>query len=162
MARIPRRRGKKTGGGKPGSIPYDAREIFKAIEKAVEDIVQEDAIAALATIIQATPVGDPRLWQNPNSAPPGYVGGHARASWNVTNGIISDEELPGVDAAGGQTTERGKGVIAKWTLAQSFIAIQNAAPYIDRLNNGHSTQAPAMFVEQAIAASQQQIPSENI
>ena len=44
-------------------------------------------------------------------------------------------------------------VIAQFNLARGATSISNGAPYIGRLNEGSSQQAPAGFVQRAIAES---------
>lgn len=135
---------------------FEARELAAAIRADIAEIVAETAITALATVVRATPVGNPNLWQNPGSAPPGYVGGHARRNWNVTINAPTSEIIgrqgdgPGGGAAlqdaiiNGTRTIRGQG-----DRLVSFV-IQNNVPYIGRLNRGWSEQAPANFVEKAV------------
>ena len=45
--------------------------------------VREVAFTALTILQERSPVGNPSLWQNPNSAPNGYVGGTFRRSWEI-------------------------------------------------------------------------------
>ena len=82
--------------------------------------------------------------------------GWARANWVPSIGVSFDMDLRGVtpDAsdvarAGGQQ-EAGIASLLGYTIELGEVFISNNVPYIVRLNDGSSTQAPAMFVETAI------------
>ena len=146
---------------------YDAHETIVALSNVLEDDIAETALAALSNVVRATPVGDPKLWQNPGSAPPGYVGGHARRNWQVSLQASSDLIVgsPGSGlGAGGATAEavnKGTNVIERANPRNtSRIIIQNSVPYIGRLNNGHSEQAPVNFVEMAVQAASQKLAND--
>ncbi len=109
-------------------------------------------MAALTAVTLATPVGNPTLWKNPESAAPGYVGGRARFNWQTAIGVQLTGVLEDVDPSGVKTIDRGKDALANYQLGPEII-ITNNVPYIERLNNGHSTQAPAGFVEKAAQAA---------
>ena len=134
---------------------FDPLEIVESIANESAEDVQRTALAILQAVVTATPVGDPTLWQNPNP-PPGYVGGHARRNWIVSLGSFADEQrgTPGrADGGGAATAEalgKGRREIDQFTTAQRRLIIQNNVPYITRLNNGHSTQAPRNFVQTAV------------
>jgi hypothetical protein len=74
--------------------------------------------------------------------------GHARASWIPAVGAPSLVEPVGTDTS--LATACTAQVMA-YKLAQGTLYLSNVAPYIRRLNAGHSQQAPIMFVELAIA-----------
>ena len=85
-----------------------------------------------------TPVGDPSLWQSP--APAGYVGGSARASWLIgdandgaigaTNVSINGQKIPDIGGS---------------------VLMYSNIPYIERLEDGWSSQAPNGMVKTTIA-----------
>ncbi len=74
--------------------------------------------------------------------------GHARASWVPAVGAPNLVEPVGTSGA---LAAAGAAQVMAYKLAQGMLYISNVAPYIRRLNAGHSNQAPAMFVELAIA-----------
>lgn len=139
--------------------PFDAVEIIESLENVTEDDVIEIALAALSNVVRATPVGNPTLWQNPGSAPPGYVGGHARRNWNVSltspkGGVVGSPGAGGGEgAATSEAIGTGRAAIERFKIPNRRIIIQNNVPYIVPLNNGHSTQAPANFVAKAVQAA---------
>jgi hypothetical protein len=131
---------------------FNVDEIMVALDDSTEELIQDVANAVLTGVTLGTPVGNPSLWQNPESAPPGYVGGHARRNWQVDIGKSNGDEIGGVDPSGGRALSLGRTVIKTFKRIGRSIFIFNNAPYIGRLNDGHSTQAPRMFVERAVAA----------
>ena len=126
--------------------------------KAAE--VQRMIVAeSLTLIVQDTPVGNHTRWKaNVERAtkglaplPKGYVGGHARKNWQVSISTRTATEKPGTDNSGSVALNAGYTVIAG--IKQPVIAyIANPLPYMDRLENGWSKQAPRGMVAQAVAA----------
>lgn len=112
-------------------------------------------LSAFRRLVLKTPVGNPDLWavNDPKhaagikvSAPPGYVGGRARGNWQYSKGSIPITQLEeAVDEAGDATLTKA---LADFTEDMSrfrlgdTIFISNTVPYIERLEDGHSRQAP--------------------
>ena len=97
------------------------------------------------SLVEKTPVGNPDLWQNPDNKPDGYVGGHARANWSHSIGALVNQEFKEIDATGGASIDR---IISSVPIkaAGKVHYIQNSLPYMQALEDGHSTQAPAGMV----------------
>lgn len=89
--------------------------------------------------------------------------GRARYGWNCSIGS-PDFSIPAAapnnwigESAGGQAfykidTERAANTFTSGNVTEfSTIYISNAVPYVEILNEGHSRQAPARFVELAFA-----------
>ncbi len=97
------------------------------------------------SLVEKTPVGNPDLWQNPDNKPDGYVGGHARANWSHSIGALVNQEFKEIDATGGASIDR---IISSVPVkaAGEVHYIQNSLPYMQALEDGHSTQAPAGIV----------------
>lgn len=134
------------------AIDFDPDEIMAAIEAAVIEDLQETAGRIHRTVVLASPVGDPTLWQMPEAAPAGYVGGSFRGNWLIGVGADPVDESPAVDPSGALTIREGELTLRlDVTSLREPIFIVNDLPYANRLNNGWSTQAPAGFVEQSIA-----------
>lgn len=97
------------------------------VEGTLEKSVRKSALAADAALVRNTPVDT----------------GRARANW-----------IPSLDAASAEIVEpNGKKDIASETQSYTIdktIFITNNLPYIQRLNDGWSQQAPAGFVELAV------------
>lgn len=107
------------------------------------------AIAVLQPVVTGTPVGNPTLWSE-RKRPPGYAGGRARGNWQVGLGGSPGGETGRKDVAGSATIADGNGKIG--AAGDGPIYLTNNVPYIVPLNDGHSKQAPAGFVQRAIAA----------
>lgn len=106
-------------------------------------LVRRCALAIDAAVVLATPVDT----------------GRARGNWQVEVGQAPAGELATTDKGGGGTIAAGKAVIDGYK-GGSGIYITNNLPYIERLNEGWSAQAPAGFVEQAVNVGVQAVVSE--
>lgn len=126
-----------------------ALDIQKFIEKCGTNsdlVVRKTVLDIGRSLVEKTPVGNPDMWQNPDAKPPGYVGGHARSNWIYSTGTRVVQEIAGVDPSGEKTNERiAASVPVKAAGMVHFI--QNSVPYIQRLEDGHSHQAPNGFIE---------------
>ena len=98
--------------------------------------VRRLALAADQTLVSATPVDT----------------GRARSNWMVQLGSASSETRDPMPE--GQLLSEAAATISAYRSTPAGpgpeIHITNNLPYIQRLNEGHSAQAPAAFVEQAI------------
>lgn len=74
--------------------------------------------------------------------------GHARRNW-----IPSVSTPANVQDDSGAAHAQGVAQVMAFTLAQGTLWVSNVVPYIQRLNYGHSQQAPAGFVETAVDAA---------
>ena len=93
-------------------------------------------------IVLRSPVGDPRLWAAP--APAGYVGGSFRSNWQYGFNNDPDGELDSIESEGATIQRIQNGAMASVGAGIHFIV--NNLPYAERLENGHSSQAPAGMV----------------
>ena len=142
-----------------------AEDIKKFAQKAGDNadmVVRKVVLDIGRSLVEKTPVGNPDLWQNPDNKPEGYVGGHARANWSHSIGALVNQEFKEIDATGRASIDR---IISSVPVkaAGEVHYIQNSLPYMQALEEGHSSQAPhgmvaltelqfAQFVEQAAAA----------
>lgn len=124
------------------SIVKPAREEFGAL------VHQKVHVQVSNLVIEATPVGNPDLWQSP--APPGYTGGRARGSWLSSVDFPMLEEPGTIDPDGEATKDRAKADIDGLIEFGSKSYLASAVPYMQRLNEGWSTQEPADFIDRAI------------
>jgi hypothetical protein len=131
--------------------PFNAIEISVQLQKELYEDAGETAFAVLRNLIIRSPVGNPDNWQNPDSAPPGYVGGHFRRNWLVSIGGFNTTELSGAEEPVAFTIGRGKNQINVFKRTRAArLVIQNNVPYANRLARGHSLQAEAGWVDQEI------------
>lgn len=101
---------------------------------AVDKIVKQVAVSVDQAVVTATPVDT----------------GRARSNWLASIDVARTGTVPthgpGAEAA---SIAAARAVIASRKPGQA-IFISNNLPYIERLNQGSSSQAPAMFVEAAV------------
>lgn len=106
------------------------KQMAKNIDEEGTKMVRAASLAALSEVVQNTPVDT----------------GLARGNWQVElNSIPSGT----VQTAGSISISIGSTVINGYQTGSVFIA--NNLPYIQRLNEGHSKQAPANFVNAAVS-----------
>ena len=125
-----------------------AEDIKKFAQKAGDNadlVVRKVVLDIGRSLVEKTPVGNPDLWQNPDNKPEGYVGGHARANWSHSIGALVNQEFKEIDATGGASIDRIVGSVPV-KAAGKVHYIQNSLPYMQALEDGHSTQAPAGMV----------------
>jgi hypothetical protein len=121
----------------PGSIQF----VIGVLERFAEKHVKIIALDAVANLVEDTP----------------RKTGWARANWIPAIGtpanVNVDVKDPQPGQVQGRSGEREAGVLlvaSSYKLSRGPIFITNNVPYIRRLNDGHSQQAPAGFVQAAI------------
>lgn len=127
------------------------------LERRIDTELRLVSGTILQTLVLGTPVGNPTIWQQPNSAPKGYVGGHARGAWQVSIGSPIAEDTPDeqIDNSGRQTIQSGQATLQGQPLGSggSIVWVVNNAPYIGRLNDGHSLQVTPGWIDASIATA---------
>ena len=122
----------------------------KRIEENASRLVRQVALVADQAVVFGTPVDT----------------GRARSNWIVSINSAPEEIIPPyTPGEGGSTGARnaqaainqGEEVISRYQGEGQEIHITNNLPYIQRLNDGYSDQAPANYVETAIALAVQQV-----
>ena len=108
------------------------------------------ALEVFRRVILKSPVGNPSLWANPDSAPPGYVGGRFRANWQI-NSSLNSSVVDQPDPNGGSTIAAGVSNIARVTQPYGTIWVFNNVPYAQRIEQGWSGQAPGGVVGVTLA-----------
>lgn len=113
----------------------DIDRVVAALERVAESVVKQITLDATANLIETTPVDT----------------GFAKASWVPSIGSPSDAVggEPGKVSRSAQS--RGLGELFTYRLSQGAVFIANNVRYIQKLNDGHSKQAPAGFVQAAIS-----------
>lgn len=127
------------------SFALDIQKFAKKCVTRSDLVVRKVVLDIGRSLVEKTPVGNPDLWQNPDNKPDGYVGGHARANWSHSIGALVNQEFKEIDATGGASIDR---IISSVPIkaAGKVHYIQNSLPYMQALEDGHSTQAPAGIV----------------
>lgn len=119
----------------------------KKVLKALETVVKRTALSVDRNLVLKTPVGNPDLWQNPNAAPDGYTGGRARANWIAS---LNAPKIVERDATTRQSNDEAESIMNSFNLGDT-IYLANNVPYIRRLNEGWSKQAPTGFIDDIVA-----------
>ena len=127
------------------SFALDIQKFAKKAGDNADKVVRKVVLDIGRSLVEKTPVGNPDLWQNPDNKPDGYVGGHARANWSHSIGALVNQEFKEIDATGGASIDRIVGSVPI-KAAGKVHYIQNSLPYMQALEDGHSTQAPAGMV----------------
>lgn len=114
------------------------RVVLREFRGFTERIVRRIVLDATANLTEDTPVDT----------------GWARANWIPSIGAPPSQPTGSPTDVGAARAAQQQGVAAiavGYTLEQGNVSITNNVPYIRRLNEGSSGQAPAMFVQSAIA-----------
>lgn len=121
---------------RPRSFAKRMRAFAKDIPRQQNEIKKELAIESVLQVVPDTPV----------------LSGQARSNWTASLGSPNNSFIlfGPFTTAGDNAVNRARAVIAGAKPGQD-IYLTNNLPYIERLNNGYSKQAPAMFFEIAIA-----------
>ena len=113
--------------------PDGAKKIADILERRTTDLMRMATIEFYRQVQISTPVDT----------------GRARAGWLITVNTPSDEVLP----EGKYTYSAVIPDVPAVTINDRYF-ITNNTPYIGKLNNGYSWQAPARFVELTVAKIQ--------
>lgn len=134
-----------------GQFSKRIAQIGARVAERADVTVRATALAVDQTAVMATPVDT----------------GRARSNWivelNAPRRATVEPYSPGTggSTAGANTTaalEQGRAVISTYNgLRDSAIAISNNLPYIGRLNEGSSAQAPAGFVQKAVQSGVREV-----
>jgi len=115
------------------------RAIIQGLREVTEQVVVRLSLNVTAELIETTPVDT----------------GWARANWVPAIGVspigraTSDPDA-GQVAAQQARQALGQAQVLSYQLGQGSVFISNNVPYIGRLNDGSSSQAPTGFIQAAI------------
>lgn len=99
-------------------------------------VIRRIAIEVFKRIILGTPVDE----------------GTARGNWQASTITPKEGVLERKDKTGSATIAAMRAEVSGWTPKDDLPAfITNNLPYIQRLNEGHSEQAPPHFIEQVVS-----------
>jgi hypothetical protein len=116
----------------------DIQRTMRAIEQQAERVMKRIGFAVHGELIRATPVDT----------------GWARANWQISIGRPTAGAIGSKDNVAGAASAQSAGTarLLVYNVNQGDIWLGNHVPYIQKLNEGHSKQAPANWVERAIRA----------
>lgn len=125
------------------------------IIKASNQMVRATAIDMFGTIVEMTPVGNPKLWKS--KPPKDYTGGSLRANWQLTLGRPATGTVKEKDDSkdGSPTKAKVNRGIAKFKNGGMFLT--NNLPYAERVARGWSTQQPNGWIERVVAGFQKAV-----
>lgn len=136
------------------SFEDDWKKESEAVIKATQETVKVTAISLFNGVVLSTPVANRTLWKNPN-ANPEHVGGAARSNWFLS---LNGNYRGTTDDVNGEK-DRLKEIAAIQKIPYSSeYTLTNGLPYIYRLENGWSTQAPAGVVAPNVSRVERQVP----
>jgi hypothetical protein len=121
---------------KPSVFAQRMKQLGQRIEKNSDALVRKCALAVDATVVLATPVDT----------------GRARANWQVELNAPAIGTTTRLSPSGAESIAAARTKIAQYKggTPKAAIHITNNLPYIGKLNDGYSKQAPAGFVEKAV------------
>lgn len=88
-----------------------------------------------------------KLGRRKLSSPSGYSGGMFRANWQVGVDYDPSVEVTEPDKSGDKTMQIGSANANEITFNNNIVYIANILPYAQRLEDGHSGQAPSGIVK---------------
>lgn len=117
------------------------------VEANAAQAVRKVALAAESAVVLATPVDT----------------GRARANWLVEIDGPAEGTVEPIDQSGNAAIQAAAAKVAEYVPGVSAeIHLTNNLPYIQRLNDGWSAQAPAGFVQEAVLAGVRALSSVKI
>lgn len=132
-----------SGGGSKGikdsleSLPGRLSRYGAALEKNARDATRKAILLCDQVVVMGTPVNL----------------GRARGGWQVTFDSPASAETLVLDPSGGVTLVKNQEDIGRYELGQNLY-LSNLVPYIGRLENGSSQQAPNGFMRAGVAAAE--------
>jgi hypothetical protein len=113
----------------------DVLAVVRALEAVTSNVVKKITLDVTANLVETTPVDT----------------GWARANWipAISQPYRSTEGSPESVSRAAQTTGQAR-VATSYDIRQGSVFVSNNVPYIVRLNEGSSSQAPSGFIEAAI------------
>lgn len=109
-------------------------EFEREVEQKLVQVTRKIGTEALSRVVLKTPVDT----------------GRARGNWSVSVGVEDMSITDNTDPGGQATIAAGVGAIGAVQQPQ-VVYVQNNVPYIERLENGHSQQAPGGMVALTVA-----------
>lgn len=133
-----------------GAFGRRMREVAGIIEDNAGEIVRGGALVADQVVVTGTPV----------------LSGRARSGWDVAIGAVPSfvpDNAPSTPEAGEQSAlRRGELTIGTWKIGDGVIYISNGLPYIRRLDEGYSGQAPSGMTADAAQAAREYVRQQKI
>jgi len=141
-----------------GTFALDLSRLVDKAKRNMAAVVRKVVIDLGEAIVEDTPVGDPDTWKGGReSAPPGYVGGRARGSWQYGHNAPNATEGP-LDSTGASTLGRLEAGVRSHPALGGVHYVTSTVPYMRRLEyEAWSAQAPEGMVRKNILSFQQHL-----
>lgn len=136
------------------SFAQKLRQYADSIPEQLNAIKQEYAIEAATELVPSTPVDTGRARGN-------WQAGLSRRPVGEVVGVYGGRGGLNLGARGDASIEQIRRVVRQ-SKPRQRIYITNNVPYIQRLNEGYSTQAPARFVQMALQRARETIEKQRI
>lgn len=125
--------------------------LSRQVETSADALVREVATQVISQAARSTPIDTAEAildWQIGVGSPPDQLGQALYPTrWNRDPPGPIPDKTPAVATVTGRASREIEGYRGTGT-----VYVSNAAPYIQRLNDGYSKQAPAGFVQLAVQA----------
>jgi len=118
-----------------GSFSIDLEQFAGKAVKNADQVTRKIALGVFRGVELKTPVKT----------------GRARGNWQVTTGSPASGTVDATDPSGGRVLGEIASKCTAWDPKTGAIYLTNNLPYIERLENGSSTQAPSGMVAVTIA-----------
>jgi len=129
-----------------------AEQTGQSMDRVIRDTVYQIS----ESIAERTPVGNPQIWKvnvgKPREQwryPPGYVGGTLRNNWFASIGSAQTTSLRGHDNGRGSDSLRDAELTSRMAPGNMYYFV-NSMPYVKKIEDGGSKQAPAGMVALSI------------
>lgn len=124
------------------------------VDRNAMKLVRKVALAVDATVVSATPVDTGRARSN-------WVAEIGKPAEGTRDAYVPGEEGSTVGENTRAALNQAKTMIATYQTGDT-IHLTNNLPYIGALNDGHSAQAPAGFVQTAVLDGVAQVPGAKL
>lgn len=115
-------------------MPEQTNRIIVQLDSVIRREVIDLTLRIHGDLVQDTPVDT----------------GWAQNNWLLSVGSPIEETVGTREAVDRSSVTAGVAMVLRYQLMQGVVYITNNVPYIQALNDGHSEQAPANFVQMAI------------
>lgn len=123
----------------------DLRFVLDKVERFTARLMAQIGFEVVAELVETTPVDT----------------GWARANWVPRIGQPVAGPSGTREAVSTADQSQGLASLAGYKIEQGAIYVTNHVPYIKALNNGHSKQAPAGFVEESVLRALRAVEAKN-
>ncbi len=127
------------------SFSLEMKRAVHEMTKGMEGLLEQTTKALFISVVEATPVGNPDIWDSlwkwsdgsAANVPAGYVGGRLRTNWQTTKDRPASGEIDKIDPD--LPMREIQSVLGGVNFSKDFnLYLTNNLPYADRVENGWS------------------------